>query len=103
MAGTFIPETTQIEEDVLWWESWPLESEPWSILYRMGEMMRERQMSADHQTITSQGASHRPEDVCCDEAAALRTDDEGCPNEPAATRPDAARYSGIGGRLLLCG
>lgn len=72
--------TTRIETDILSFGSSPLESEPWNILYRMGEMVREHQANAVQLATTSPVAQHRPENSCGDEAAALRMRDEGCPN-----------------------
>jgi len=48
-------------------------------------------------------APELPDDHRRYEEAQSRMDAEGCPNEPAATLPDAIGHSGVGGRLLLVG
>jgi hypothetical protein len=102
MADAFNTGTMLIEADAFLAESLRFKSEPWTSFYMAGEMIRELRKALENKVSTEAEAPEQAEDRRRDEEAS-RIDDEGRPNKPIVTLPDATRYSRIGGRLHLVG
>jgi hypothetical protein len=112
MADAINTGTMLIEQDAPLPDSLGFESEPWTLFYRVGEIIRELRKALENRAGTGAKetsgdgpkAPARPEDHHRDEEPSSRMGDKGCPNHHhAATVPDATGSSGIGGRLLLVG
>ncbi len=103
MTDTINTGTILIEEGALIPGSLRFKSEPWTLFYMAGEMIRKLRNAPENKASTEAKAPERPEDDRRDEKASARMDDEGCLNERTATLPGARGYSRIGGRLHLVG
>ncbi len=111
MENTINRGTMLIERGALIPESWRFGSEPWTLFYMAGEMIRKLRKAPENKASTGAKATSGDcpkalewrEDDRRNEEASSRMNDGGCPNERIATLPDATGYSRIGGRLALVG